>query len=63
MRPPPSRPRDSSGKGGAELSRRGEKVVGYRPLSEMSEPSASGAPRGAVDAASFEDLPRKWQAA
>ena len=39
--------------------RRVEKVVGYPPLSEMGD----GPRRESLDAAGFEDLSGKWQAA
>ena len=43
----------------AELSRRVEKVVGYPPLSELDDLQR----REFHEAASFEDLLGKWQAA
>jgi hypothetical protein len=47
----------------AELSRRVEKVVGYPPLSEMSDLQRREFHEALLDADSFEDLPGKWQAA
>jgi hypothetical protein len=47
----------------AELSRRVEKVVGYPPLSELSDLQRREFYEALLDAASFEDLPGKWQAA
>ena len=47
----------------AELSRRVEKVVGYPPLSEMGDLQRREFHEALLDAASFEDLPGKWQAA
>ena len=47
----------------AELSRRVEKVVGYPPLSEMSADQRREFHEALLEAASFEDLPGKWQAA
>lgn len=47
----------------AILSRRVETVVGYSPLSEMSEPQRREFHDALLEAASFEDLPGKWQAA
>ena len=47
----------------AELSRRVEKVVGYPPLSEMSERQRREFHEALLDADSFEDLSGKWQAA
>jgi hypothetical protein len=47
----------------AALSRRVEKVVGYPPLSEMSEPQRREFHEALLDADRFEDLPGKWQAA
>jgi hypothetical protein len=47
----------------AELSRRVEKVVGYPPLSEMSERQRREFHEALLDADNFEDLPGKWQAA
>jgi hypothetical protein len=45
----------------AALSHRVEKVVGYPPLSEMSQRRELH--EALLDADSFEDLPGKWQAA
>ena len=47
----------------AELSRRVEKVVGYPPLSELSDFQRREFHEALLDVASFEDLPGKWQAA
>jgi hypothetical protein len=47
----------------AELSRRVERIVGYPPLSEMSERQRREFQGALLDADSFEDLPSKWQAA
>jgi hypothetical protein len=47
----------------AALSRRVRKVVGYPPLSEMSEHQRREFHEALLDADSFEDLPGKWQAA
>jgi hypothetical protein len=47
----------------AELSRRGGKVVGYPPLSEMAELQRREFHEALLDADGFEDLPGKWQAA
>jgi hypothetical protein len=47
----------------AELSRRVEKIVGYSPLSEMGEVQRREFHEALLEAASFEDLPGKWQAA
>jgi hypothetical protein len=47
----------------AELSRRVEKVVGLPPLSEMGDLQRRELHEALLDADSFEDLPRKWQAA
>jgi sulfite reductase beta subunit-like hemoprotein len=47
----------------AELSRRVEKVVGYPPLSELSDLQRRECHEALLDAHGFEDLPRKWQAA
>jgi hypothetical protein len=46
-----------------ELSRRVEKLVGYPSLSEMSDDQRRDFQESLLDAASFEDLPGKWQAA
>jgi hypothetical protein len=45
----------------AELSRRVEKVVGYPPLSEMSDQQRCEFHEALLDADSFEDLPGKWR--
>jgi hypothetical protein len=47
----------------AELSRRVEKLVGYPPLSEMSDGQRREFPEALLYADAFEDLPGKWQAA
>ena len=47
----------------AELSRRVEKVVGYPPLSELSDLQRREFHEALLDADRFEDLPGKWQAA
>jgi len=47
----------------AELSRRVEKVVGYPPLSELSDVQRREFREALLEAATFEDLPGKWQAA
>ena len=47
----------------AELSRRVGKVVGYPPLSEMSDLQRREFHEALLDADTFEDLPGKWQAA
>jgi hypothetical protein len=46
----------------AELSRRVGKIVGYPPLSEMSERQRREFQEALLDASAFEDLPGKWQA-
>jgi hypothetical protein len=46
-----------------ELSRRVEKLVGYPPLSEMSDDQRRDFQESQFDADSFEDPPGKWQAA
>jgi hypothetical protein len=46
----------------AELSRRVEKVVGYPPLSELSDLQRREFHEALLEAGSFEDLPGKWQA-
>jgi hypothetical protein len=45
------------------LSRRVEKVVGYRPLSELGDLQRREFHEALLEADSFEDLPGKWQAA
>ena len=45
------------------LSRRVGKVVGYPPLSELSELQRQEFQEALLKAATFEDLPGKWQAA
>jgi hypothetical protein len=47
----------------AELSRRVEKVVGYPPLCDMDEDQRREFHEALLEAASFEDLAGKWQAA
>ena len=47
----------------AELSRRVKRVVGYPPLSEMSDLQRREFHAALLDADTFEDLPGKWQAA
>jgi hypothetical protein len=47
----------------AELSRRVGKVVGYPPLSELDELQRREFHEALLEAATFEDLPGKWQAA
>jgi hypothetical protein len=47
----------------AELSRRVERLVGYRPLSELSDLQRREFHEALLEAATFEDLPGKWQAA
>jgi hypothetical protein len=44
-----------------ERSRRIEKVVGYPPLSEMSDQQRREFQEALLDADGFEDLPGKWQ--
>lgn len=47
----------------AELSRRVEKVVGYPPLSELSDVQRREFNEALLEAGTFEDLPGWWQAA
>jgi hypothetical protein len=47
----------------APLSRRVGKVVGYPPLSEMSEDQRREFHEALLEADAFDDLPGKWQAA
>ena len=47
----------------AELSRHVREVVGYPPLSEMSDLQRHEFHEALLDADPFEDLPGKWQAA
>jgi hypothetical protein len=47
----------------AALSCRVYKVVGYPPLSEMGDLQWREFHEALLEAASFEDLPGKWQAA
>ena len=44
-------------------SRRVEKVVGYPPLSELSDHQRRGFQEALLDADDFQELPGKWQAA
>ena len=47
----------------AELSRHVEGVVGYPPLSELDDLQRREFHEALLEAATFEDLPGKWQAA
>jgi hypothetical protein len=47
----------------AGLSRRVEKVVAYPPLADLDDLQRREFHEALLDAASFEDLPGKWQAA
>ena len=47
----------------AALRRRVEKVVGYPPLSELDDRQRREFHETLLEAATFEDLPGKWQAA
>ena len=47
----------------ARLSKRVERIVGYPPLSEMGDLQRREFHEALLEAASFEDLPGKWQAA
>jgi hypothetical protein len=47
----------------ADLSRRVRRVVGYRPLSELSDAQRRDFREALLDANSFEAVPGKWQAA
>ena len=47
----------------AALSHRVEMVVAYPPLSDLSESQRREFHQALLDAATFEDLPGKWQAA
>jgi hypothetical protein len=47
----------------AELSPRVEKIVGHPPLSELGELHRREFREALLEAATFEDLPGKWQAA
>ena len=49
--------------GESELSRRVEKVVSYPPLTEMADHQRREFHEALLEAATFEDLPGKWQAA
>jgi hypothetical protein len=51
----------ANGERGAE--RRVRKVVGYPPLSELGELQRREFHEALLEAAAFEDLPGKWQAA
>jgi hypothetical protein len=46
----------------AELSRRVGKVVGYPPLVELDDRQRRDFHEALLEAATFEDLPGKWQA-
>jgi len=46
-----------------ELSRRVAKVVSYPALSELGDLHRRESTQALLEAASFEDLPRRWQAA
>jgi hypothetical protein len=46
-----------------ELSRRVEKIVGYPPLSALSDLQRREFHEALLEAATLEDLPGKWQAA
>ena len=46
-----------------ELSRRVDKVVGYAPLSGLSEPRRREFHDAPLESGSLEDLPGRWQAA
>jgi len=45
-----------------QLSRRVERVVGYRPLVEMSAEQRREFHEALLESQAFEDLPGKWQA-
>jgi hypothetical protein len=45
------------------LGRRVNKVVGYAPLAELSAVQRRELDEALLEAATFEDLPGKWQAA
>jgi hypothetical protein len=47
----------------ADLSHRVGKVVGYPPLSELGDLQRREFHEALLEAATFEDLPGKWQAA
>ena len=47
----------------AELSRRVEKVVGYPPVSELSDVQRREFHGTLLEAGTVEDLPGQWQAA
>jgi hypothetical protein len=47
----------------AELSRRVARVVGYPPLSELGDLQRREFHEALLEAATFEDLSGKWQAA
>jgi hypothetical protein len=47
----------------ADLRHRVEKVVSYPPLSELGELQRREFDEALLEAATFEDLPGKWQAA
>jgi hypothetical protein len=44
----------------ADLSRRVEKVVGYPPLTELSDSQRREFREALLEADTFEDLPGKW---
>ena len=46
-----------------ELSRRVGKLVGYTPLSPMNAHERRELHKALLEAATFEDLPGRWQAA
>jgi hypothetical protein len=46
-----------------ELSRRARKAVAYPPLSDLGPKLRREFQEALIEAASFEDLPGKWQAA
>jgi hypothetical protein len=47
----------------ADLSRRVERVVGYPPLCDMAADQRREFREALLEAATFEDLPGRWQAA
>ena len=47
----------------ADRRRRVERLVGYPPLSQLSDHQRREFHEALLDADSFEDLPGKWQAA
>jgi hypothetical protein len=62
-RPFPCHHKQSRRAPGAELIRRVGPVVGYPPLSELNDLQRREFHEALLEAASFEDLPGKWQAA